>query len=599
MFQDSASSTASQAGGPDPHQVLNPQEPVRSGVATVATLRAVADEFAPLLTHSEIALFVVHSSGIIAGASAGVERLMGIDSKSVIGSHVAAYVGSVVDPADLSAAEEMDNGVQSVSFRANIASSEGIRGDWVVQVTKRSCAADEEGVWLAVMVKDAGSASSGETLAASSSDPVTGLPSLAAAREIASRWLGMGEVVRAGLAVAAIDIEGFESINLSYGSNVGDSVLRAVGERLRVAGRREYTLCRQESDRFLMLMPVFNGVGASRSDIFAMRKSASGEYELGDVQCNIRLRLGVASAMGANTDVDDLIDLAWSAWRRAKEVGETVIYADAIKTEAVELRWFRRIVDLGLRKMNEHLMLAYQPIVRWGDECEVVGVEGLMRYRDGEGFLRSAGGLIHALEKRTALRSVDDWIISNVKARLKEIGAGPRLSVNVSCVDIFDNVNRLIEMGPGICGRLTLEITEQHLVDASKRAREALQGFREIGGRVAVDDFGSGYSSLNYLQVLPVDQLKLDRLFVARLQTEDPMEKQQAMGMLRGVKLLADSLGVSLVVEGVETREQADSVAMLGQGVMMQGFYFSKAMLADELPAAMEEITSKDAGPRS
>ncbi len=393
----------------------------------------------------------------------------------------------------------------------------------------------------------------------------------------------LGALVRSGnsMAVMFIDVDGFKRINDSLGHASGDELLRAIARRLRGAIRPGDSLSRFGGDEFLVLCSVRDeddALGVARR----LQTALEQPFRVGDREIHITACVGVAvrSAADIPTDASSLVADADSAMYRAKRSGRNAIsvFDDELHRRSVQRldteNALRRGIDDG------ELRVFYQSIVSLSDGRHT-GVEALARWdRPGYGLvepqefigLAEESGLIAALGARVieqACAEVGAWQQDGV------VGDEFTLSINLSPQQLRDprlmqTVATALESSGLRPGSLCLEMTESGLVQDIDLAIAVLSELKELGVRLALDDFGIGHSSLSQVaRMLPMDVIKLDRSFVAE------MDQPRDHAIVAAVAKLGSSLGLVTVAEGVETTAQASQLAELGYP-LAQGFLYSR-----------------------
>ena len=368
-------------------------------------------------------------------------------------------------------------------------------------------------------------------------------------------------------AVLFIDLDGFKAVNDLYGHGAGDRLLREVAAALRTELKPDDVAARLGGDEFAVLTGSRDREGA---EALALRVADRLRRLPSDAGGRTGASIGVA--VGQATDAESLLGDADLAMYQAKTAGggRRIAFEPAMREQLNE----RARVHAALERARdgEGLLLDMQPIVAIADG-RWIGFEALLRWQDGpntrlpESFLPMAEetGLIVPIGA-WALRASLDWL-----ATYPDPNAG--ISVNlagrqVAEAGLVDLVATELERSGVAPNRLTLEITEQTAVQDLERAGASLQPLRALGVHVSLDDFGTGFSSLGYLAQLPVDELKIDRRFVAGLGRRD-----QDDVLVAAVTGLAADLGLRLVAEGVETAQQA--TALLARGCTLgQGYRF-------------------------
>ncbi|GEN24970.1 hypothetical protein HCU01_29190 [Halomonas cupida] len=413
-------------------------------------------------------------------------------------------------------------------------------------------------------------------------DPLTGLPNRRRLNELlASRLRHM----RAGenLDLALIDIRGFKDINDAMGVDVGDRLLARFGKRLacHVAGG---VVGRMGGDEFMVLRTTT--YEDHESWVEDVRRHLLEPFSVDGVPLRLGITVGSCRAPEDGSDHGVLFQRLESALCSAQRLGgnQGLRFRPALNVESVP--------DLGLLNdlrtaltSGDQLELHYQPQHRLGDG-ELVGAEALLRWRHPQQGMIPPDAFIGLAERHGLMASLGSWVISQAAAQLAHWHS-PELTelpvwINISAMQLFQgNLESTLSSALHRHGlpayRLGVELTESVLLD--ERAGDIvgrLQGLRRSGHPVALDDFGTGYSSLGYLKHLPVDKLKLDRAFVQAL-PEDPAD----VAIVDAVVSMASGLGLQVIAEGVESREQRDHLLQAGCQ-LAQGYFYAAPMPAEE-----------------
>jgi diguanylate cyclase (GGDEF)-like protein len=397
---------------------------------------------------------------------------------------------------------------------------------------------------------------------------------------IARRQPEAGEV-----AVAFIDLDNFKVINDSLGHGAGDRLLTAVANRLGSVLRDGDVVARFGGDEFTaFLRDIVDETHALR---IAERLASvlRPPFVLDGEQRFVTASLGLTVTGPQNTSPDELLRDADGAMYRAKEHGKArcEVFDDSMRARAVE----RLDLESGLRYALERdeLRLVYQPEVDLASG-RIVAVEALLRWHHPVYGIVSPAKFIPIAEQSGLIVPIGAWVLREACAaaarwRREEAGRGLEVAVNLSprqlgSVDLLDVVSSAIKDAELEPSALCLEITETALMADMRSATEMLQSLKAVGVRLAIDDFGIGYSSLMHLkQLLPVDLLKIDKSFVDGL-----MEFAEDRAIVEAVINLAASLGVEAIAEGVETCEQADALRAMSCG-LAQGFHFARPESAE------------------
>ena len=420
-------------------------------------------------------------------------------------------------------------------------------------------------------------------------DPLTGLPNRTLFNDRLEQALARGRRTGARVAVVFIDVDRFKVVNDSLGHETGDALLVQIGARLIQAVRTTDSVARFGGDEFVIL---FDGVADEEMAMHLtdrVRRELMRPFSLeGDDDFFTTGSLGVALS-GATSGAAELVRDADAAMYRAKAAGGATVelFDSALRHQAVERLRTERALRRGLTRGE--LRLHYQPI--WSLQTgKIEAVEALVRWaRPGQGLV-APGGFVGIAEECGLMPAVGEWVLGEAcrqaaewRAQLGEAAPLP-VHVNVSSRELeqvdFPGIvaDALATAGLDACD-LVLEITETGLLERTQRPAAVLRAIKETGVRIALDDFGTGYSSLSYLERFPIDELKLDREFIARLDGDD--EEPVLVG---AILAMAHALGLLVVAEGIETEEQARVLRELGCE-RAQGYALAR-------PAAPEAIAA-------
>jgi diguanylate cyclase (GGDEF)-like protein len=381
------------------------------------------------------------------------------------------------------------------------------------------------------------------------------------------------------MAVMFVDLDRFKKVNDSLGHQVGNQLLQLVAKRLRRCVRDGDTVGRQGGDEFTILLPEIKEDGDARRIAEKIRSEFVEPFAIGDRRLFVTASVGVALYPQDGLDPLTLLKNADAAMYRAKERGRA--RCELFDAEMRERAVARLETENDLRRALERdeLRLDYQVFVDVATQG-IVGAEALVRWDHPRRGVLGPDQFIGLAEETGLIRPLGTWVLNEACmqlarwARSEDWPSTFMLSVNLSPHQLSDP-NLLADVTAALAatgvdpGMLCLEITESALVADMDAALDVLERLRAIGVRVALDDFGTGYSSFSYLHRLPVDVLKIDRSFVARI-TAEPRDRAVVAGMIE----LAHALGLQTVAEGVETPGQLAELGGMSCN-LAQGFYFS------------------------
>ena len=389
-----------------------------------------------------------------------------------------------------------------------------------------------------------------------------------------------------------VNINHFHTINDRYGKAYGDNVLRGIGKNLLETVQETGGIaCRSEADNFLIYCP-------HRTDYESLLEQVS-VYVDEETHCEnrIHLRMGVYSCADKNLDIERRFDRAKMSSDKVKGsfTNSIGIYDDSMHDAEVLAE--QLIEDFPAAIREKQFMVYYQPKINVRPEEPILSsAEALIRWKHPKLGMVSPGVFIPLFEDNGLIQTLDNYVWSETAAQIRDwkerLGITLPVSVNVSRVDMYDpdmvkKLQRLIEDNGLTYHDLFLEITESAYTDDSRQIIEKVEQLRKIGFRIEMDDFGSGYSSLNMLSTLPIDALKLDMQFI-----RNAFSERRDTSMLEIVFEIAEMLGVPTIAEGVETEEQMLTLKVMGCDIV-QGYYFSRPLPADEFePFLIKRIDS-------
>jgi diguanylate cyclase (GGDEF)-like protein len=378
--------------------------------------------------------------------------------------------------------------------------------------------------------------------------------------------------------VFVLDIDDFKRVNDAFGHAAGDEVLKSFGPRLREGLMLSDTVACLGGDEFAVLCEGLSGENEALQVAERIHKVLSAPFAIGGVPHRIGTSIGVA--LSGEEGPDDLIAHAEAAMYGAKERARGgVEFFD----EEMRERLRRRLnFQTALRDAPElgQLRLATQPIVSLPDQ-RPVGSEALLRWRHPELGSVSPGEFIPVAEESGAIIELGEWVLTEAFRLAAGFRSDPRarqllpMHVNISMRQLeYPDFPCAVEEALAETGAsaldIALEITEHAFLLDEDGTVDALSELRGMGFRIVVDDFGTGYSSLSHLKRLPLDQMKIDRMFITNLTRAAEDE-----AIVTSLIAMARAFEIDVVAEGVETREQANRLAELGCWYA-QGFLFSE-----------------------
>lgn len=386
-------------------------------------------------------------------------------------------------------------------------------------------------------------------------DPLTDLPNRLLFTDRAEQALASAQVHKRGCALLLMDLDHFKIINDSLGHNVGDQLLKAVGERLKGLFGPGVTLARLGGDEFAVLAESCPQVIQAAAIAQRMLDAMKEPFVFDGNQLFISASVGISLFPSDALSAQQLLRNADSALFKAKSVGRE---GYALYTEELTAHAQNRVeIASELRRALEQqeLRVYYQPVHNLQDS-RLLGVEALVRWQHPERGLVPPGEFIPIAERTGLIADIDAWVMDQACRQMCQwLAEGAPLSfvaVNVSSRlfarrELYEQVAQVLHETGLDPAFLELEVTESAVMDDPEVALEQLHRLRELGLRLAIDDFGTGYSSLLRLKRLPVQKLKIDQGFVAGL----PWDEDDA-AIVRVVIALAKSMGMQVQAEGIE-----------------------------------------------
>jgi len=398
------------------------------------------------------------------------------------------------------------------------------------------------------------------------------------------------------VALMFLDMDDFKTVNDRYGHAVGDALLRQVAERLVGSVRESDTVARLGGDEFTVILEGGHRVEDAGRVATKILAALAQPYRLGQREIVVTSSIGIATYPIDGDDADSLLRDADVAMYSAKAAGRNTYQ---YFTKELRERTSERIALIdGLRRAlddGSQLELVYQPKVDI-EQRLVIGFEALLRWNHPELGRVLPSRFVPLAEETDLILPIGEWVLDTACAQMKDWRRNglPDLSVAVNVSPRQFRMGNVVETvatslaAAGLSPRfLEIELTEATLVADAEMARRGIERLRDMGVRVSVDDFGTGYTSLRYLSQLPIDALKIDRSFVRDIDASG-----NGAAISSAVLGMARSLHMDVVAEGVETVDQVDVLRSLGC-TRMQGFLFSRPLPASEVPRFVAEFQSE------
>jgi diguanylate cyclase (GGDEF)-like protein/PAS domain S-box-containing protein len=557
-----------------------------------AALRASEARFRALVRESGDILVVFNDDGGLRYATPALERILGHPDDTYRGRLRLDLVhpderGDVENAWDT--VRESPESQRRVAYRAM-----GADGEWVwidAVFTNLMHLPEVDGIVLHVRDVTEQKRLESELRHLALHDPLTGLPNRTLLADRMDQALLQASQHGTRVRLLFVDLNDFKQINDAFGHEAGDGLLHSVAERLRSIVRVPETIARLGGDEFILLLP---GIQETRHVVqFAerVRAAMAAPFLCNGREVAIGMTIGIAVSEPGLLKPEILLRDGDAAMYRAKRNGRGHFLVHASGTGGDAIGRWRLKTDVTQAIGRGELVMFYQPIVTLASGT-VSGMEALLRWQHPVLGLIPPDEFIPLAEEAGQIVALGRWGLTQVCETLLQWGAdAPSVSLNFSATQ-FSDPGLVQDIAAEISrtgidpGKLRLEITEQVMIEDLMGTVSTLTKLRELGVGIAIDDFGSGYSSLRYLRELPVTDIKLDRWFMRGVET-DP----GALAMVTAIVTLTHAIGLSVTAEGIETAGQLALMHTIGCD-FGQGFYLGRPGPAPADPASRIDITT-------
>ncbi|MCG8635000.1 MAG: EAL domain-containing protein [Desulfobacterales bacterium] len=422
-------------------------------------------------------------------------------------------------------------------------------------------------------------------------DALTGLPNRTLLRDRID--MSVRRVAREdhGLALIFLDMDDFKHVNDTLGHAKGDLLLQQLASRLLESVREQDTVARYGGDEFIVLIPDTNETDVIINIIERIRTCLQDSFVIDNKEFFLGVSIGVTTCPDDGTDPDTLIANADMAMYRSKEVGKGRY---AFFTSELNKQVSRRVeleVDLRLALSRQEFSLYFQPKVDISAN-RICGAEALIRWNHPEKGVVSPMEFIPLAEETGLINPMGEWILDEAcamaKAWSKVLNRYFSIAVNISSRQVKDV--DLVEQVRAVLGRhqipaecLELEITESSVMGNVEKAKNTLRALHDMGIRISLDDFGTGFSSLSYLRIFPISNLKIDKSFI-----DDIPGDTDSNTMVSTIISMAGHLNLTTVAEGVEEHSQFEFLKTNGCN-QIQGYFFAPPMPAEQFLAFLKK----------
>jgi diguanylate cyclase (GGDEF)-like protein len=432
-------------------------------------------------------------------------------------------------------------------------------------------------------------------------DGLTDLPNRALLQDRLNQAITLAGRRKRKLALLFLDMDRFKSTNDSLGHSAGDRLLKSVAQRLLACVRSSDTVSRQGGDEFVILLPDIAHAEDASICADKMLQAIATPHAIDKHDLHVTGSIGIATYPDDGGDAETLLRNADFAMYHAKGIGRNNVqfFKAEMNTRAVE----RHTVEDGLRYAldREEFELNYQSKIDLKTGA-LLGVEALVRWRHRERGLVLPRQFIPVAEECGLIVEIGRWVLREAcrQARAWQDAGLPEIpiAINVSAVELrakdFIAGVRAILADTGMDPQLLeFELTETFLIEGASTTAAVLQDLKDMGLRIALDDFGTGYSSLSFLRRYPIDTVKIDRSFIRNVTTN-----ADDASIVCAVIAMGESLHLSVVAEGIETREQLSFLRQRGCPVG-QGFHFGRPVVAAEFAGVQRTLAARRRGSRN
>jgi len=525
----------------------------------------------------------ISSDGTVLYANPALARLMDSSDQLIVGHPLSSLVTPASWPL-LSAA--IANAVFGSSVESLLVTS---AGDTIpVRISSSATLQVNGEEQLCIIVTDLSRERQAEAALAhlAEHDALTGLPNRILLADRIQHALDRRAPGDRMVALLFCDVDGFKTVNDEYGHRTGDQLLRIIAQRLTAVVRPEDTVARIGGDEFIVLVDSATNVDDIAAVAARIRAAVSEPIAAGPADFDVSMSIGIAVSIGAGvtTTPEALLNHADEAMYKAKRQGPNVIelFDDDLRVAASSR--LRVLTEIRHAAPRGELQLYYQPVLRLEDEM-TVGVEALLRWRHPRRGLIPPADFIPVAETSGLMPAIGVWVVEEACRQAAiwatvDSRAGQQMAVNVSGRQLtrgsglIEAVRDSLEVSGIEPSLLVLEVTESALMADAEVALEVVEELKSLGVRIAIDDFGIGYSSLLYLKRFPVDILKIDKSFVSGLVLE-----HDDRAIVRSIIDLARAFGITTVAEGVESVEELAILKDMGC-TFGQGWLWSPAVPA-------------------
>ena len=395
-----------------------------------------------------------------------------------------------------------------------------------------------------------------------------------------------------------IDLDKFKEVNDTLGHAVGDKLLKVIAARLSIVLDSKDLICRFGGDEFVVVVAGLTGVNGCSKLAETLINQLNKPVEVDHHSITIGASIGIACAPQDGTTAEDLLQHTDVALydAKAKGRGTFTFYSEELG-DAIRLR--RELeIDLKSALENDDLQIHYQPLINV-KKCRITTCEALIRWNHPKHGQISPETFIKIAEESGFIEQLGEYVL---RTALNECATWPenvRVAVNVSAIqfyrsDVFTTISHMLEETGLDPNRLEIEVTETVMLTNFDEATFTLNQLSDLGVKISLDDFGTGFSSLSYLHQLPLDKVKIDRSFI-----KNGIADKRSYTLLKGVVELTKNLGLTVVLEGIETEEQLGQLSNDIKIDEVQGYLFSRPLSSRDISSLLGRVQEDLKGTQS
>ncbi|MCH8492992.1 MAG: EAL domain-containing protein [Idiomarina sp.] len=540
------------------------------------------ERYASLFRNHPDAVFELDMNGNFIAANAATEKLSGFPERQMLGTHYSSFI---IEEYQALANEAFEKAKASEPQSFEIAAVHANNGQFWLAMTILPIIINDVVVGVFGIGRDITEQIEQKEYLENqrTHDTLTGLPNRAYFERNLNHELKRNNTENRGFAVLYIDLDDFRSINESLGHEVGDELLAAVAKRILACTCKQDTVSRLAADEFVVLLPNLHNQQFAIKVAEEILQALTQPFQIGRHQLALSASIGISSVNQQTRNAAEIIKQADMAMSEAKRQGCNTWHWYEGETALVHTEYTAMRLDIAEAIEQEQFIIHYQPIV--DSETGITkGFEALIRWHHPTRGMIAPCSFIPLAERTGQIIAIGQQVLhqacKEIAAWNQEHKQAMTLAVNISPLQFrrasfLDEVISALQKSGLPAEMLELEVTESVLVLGAERTIDILEKIRGLGVRVAIDDFGTGYSSLSYLRHLPIDKIKIDRSFVQHLP-----DNREDCAIVQGLITMAHHLGLTVVAEGVETKEQSEFLKSI-ECDLLQGFYFARPALLE------------------